>query len=79
MKANAAVRKRTCGKKNKDAFNVFKMGASLTLSDLALSTILDLIHHSEHPFVMDRMLAVMPTNWMIWALVVPVGPIISWM
>ena len=73
MKAKAAVRKRTCGKKNKDAFSVFKMGASLTLSDLAL------IHHSAHPFVMDRMLAVMPTNWMIWALAVPVGPIISWM
>ena len=73
LKAKADVRKRTCGKKNKDAFNVLKMGASLTSSDLFF------IHQSEHPFVTDRMLAMMPTYWMIWALLSPVGPIISWM
>ena len=74
MNAMAVVRKRTWGRKNRDASNVLEMGASKSpLLSLVLT------HHSAQPLVMEKRLAAIPTYWMIWALGSFGGSIVSWM
>ena len=72
MNAKEVVRKRTCGRKNRDACSVLDRGASFI-------PFLDLTHHSAQPFVMERRLDTMPTYWKAPAVSSSGGPMISWM